>query len=146
MTELAVRTSLLVAVDPQKLFVPTGLLVSPGQHYRFTATGLWRDGGKTVDADGWICRPLQSFNRLPGAHFFVLRGCVGVDVANAFAIGKEKPAWSVPETVANLPDRQLHLFANDWRCMYFNNHALSADEGGPLKVTITRLAPPQQVP
>ena len=64
---------------------------------------------------------------------------MGRDDRNAFAIGAGLE-WTVPDTIAGLPDRGLNLFANDWRCMYFNNRELPPEQGGPLTVVITRLA------
>lgn len=124
-------------IDPGGLFVPSGLIVAPGERYRFTANGQWRDWFKVCDADGWRCRALQWGNRLPGVPFFKLCGCVGTDLAQAFAIGSRLDDWAVPAETAGLADRQLYFFANDWAGMYGNNHALDAQDGGPLVVEIT---------
>lgn len=134
-------TPVRLAIDPRPLFVPSGIVVAPGERYRFTAHGRWRDGFKffTVDADGWRCPLLVRGNRLRGEPFFKLCGCVGTDDRQAFAIGTHLE-WSVPDAIANLPDRQLHFFANDWASMYFNNIALTEAEGGPLTVEIIRIA------
>ncbi len=138
MTQLAIGEALSLPVDPRPLFVPTGLEVAAGERYRYAATGKWKDWNRVVDATGWKRWPLERWNRVPGAAFFCLCGCVGTDDRNAFAIG-ETLDWIVPAAVAGFTDRQLNLFANDWRWMYFNNHELPP-EAGPLTVTITRLA------
>jgi hypothetical protein len=129
-----------LAIDPRARFVPSGLIVAPGELYRFTATGKWRDGGRApCDANGWACPALHGANRLPGEPFFKLCACVGTDLAQAFAIGTGPVDWIVPATIATLPDRQLYFFANDWPFMYWNNRALYPAEGGPLQVTIKRI-------
>lgn len=137
--DLAIGASLSLAIDPRPYFVATGLEVAPGERYRFAASGQWKDWYRVVDARGWKLWPLQRWNRVPGAAFFCLCGCVGTDDRNAFAIGAGLD-WTVPESVARLFERQLHLFANDWRGSYGNNHALPPEQGGPLTATITRLA------
>ncbi len=139
MTQVAIGTSLTVSVDPRPFFVPTGIEVDPGQRYSFTASGKWKDWFRIVGPEGWKLWPLHLRNRVPRAAFFCLCGCVGNDDHDAFSIGASC-AWQVPVTIAGLPDNQLYLFANDWRSRYGNNHALPPDKGGPLNVTITRLA------
>lgn len=139
MTHLAIAESRSFPVDPRPLFVPTDLEVAPGERYRFTAEGQWKDWFRVVGPTGWKLWPLHLRNRVPGAAFFCLCGCVGTDDHQAFAIGATCE-WTVPESAAALADRQLHFFANDWACMYGNNQALSAPDGGPLTVAITRLA------
>ncbi|WP_157092256.1 hypothetical protein [Thioalkalivibrio nitratireducens] len=48
--------------------------------------------------------------------------------------------WEVPDAAAGSDGLALYLFANDWRWMYWNKRALTAQHDGPLRVTITRLA------
>lgn len=139
MTQLAIAETLTLSVDPRPLFVPTGLEVAPGERYRFAASGKWKDWTRVVDATGWKLWPLQHWNRVSGAAFFCLCGCVGTDDRAAFAIGAGLD-WAVPDSIAGLPERQLQLFANDWRSRYGNNHALPPEQGGPLHVAITRVA------
>lgn len=139
MTQLAIAETLSLAVDPRPLFVPTGLEVAPGERYRFAASGKWQDWTRVVDANGWKLWPLQHWNRVADAAFFCLCGCVGDDDRHAFAIGARLD-WTAPDSIALLPGRQLHLFANDWRSRYGNNHALPPEQGGPLSVVITRVA------
>lgn len=139
MTHLAIGENHALAVDPRQLFVSTNLEVAPGERYRFITSGQWKDWFRVVGPNGWKLWPLHLRNRLPGAPFFCLCGCIGIDERRAFAIG-EKLDWVLPESVAELPDRQLYVFANDWASMYGNNHALPEEEGGPLIVNITRLA------
>lgn len=138
MNQLAIGETLSLAVDPRPLYVPAGIEVAPGQRYRFSAAGKWRDWFRVVGPTGWKLWPLQLRNRVPGAAFFCLCGGVGADDDHAFAIGAGCD-WRVPDSVAGLAERQLHLFANDWPGCYGNNHALSAEEGGPLQASITRL-------
>jgi hypothetical protein len=138
MQHLGVGDSLVEAVSPRLRHMPTGLKVSPGERYAFAASGRWRDGFVTTGPEGWGTSWLARFNRLPGRPFFLLCGSVGRDDRHAFAIGAGCE-WTVPFTVGPLVDRQLHLFANDWRWLYWNNFALDERHGGPLRVRITRV-------
>ncbi|HEY6896731.1 MAG TPA: hypothetical protein VI279_05675 [Rhodocyclaceae bacterium] len=139
MAQLALAESLTLTVDPRPLFVPSGLLVIPGERYRFAAGGKWQDWFRTVGPTGWKLWPLHLKNRVPGAAFFYLCASIGADDANAFAVGAGLD-WTVPDAAANAPDRQLYFFANDWRACYGNNHPLPPEQGGPLTVAITRIA------
>lgn len=137
MRQLALNESTLpLELDPSLPFVPTGLSVLPGELYRFEAQGKWRDWFVKCGAAGWGGGWLTRFSRMSGQPFFRLCGVVGRDDKAAFAVDLEEP-WSVPPEVARESDPQLYLFANDLRCMYWNNHV---DPTDPLTVTITRLA------
>ncbi|MDZ4251869.1 MAG: hypothetical protein U1A72_04775 [Sulfuritalea sp.] len=137
MTRLDIGATHSLDVDPHPLFVPTGLKVAPGERYRFTATGKWKDWFRIRDATGWSS-PLQRWNRVPNQPFSMLCGCIGTDETNAFVIGTGRE-WPVPETATDSPDHGLNLFANDLRGMYWNNRALPPPDG-PLRVEITRIA------
>ncbi len=140
MRSLVVLECQRLDVDPRPLFVPSGILVSPGERYGFVAAGKWKDGWRPpCGPKGWPGWLLQARNRLPGHRFFLLCGTVGEDLAQAFPIG-ERREWSVPEAVGERSDRQLFLFANDWPSFYHNNRVVPPEQGGPLTVTITRLA------
>ena len=134
------QSSPLLAVDPAAHFHRTSLEITPGAHYRFVASGQWRDAFKQVGPEGWRLPWAECFNRLPGQPFFLLCGCVGCDLAQAFAIGAELADWVAPAALAEQADRQLYLFANDWAGMYWNNRALRSGQGEPLSVQITRLS------
>lgn len=136
MSSLASGETLTRFVDPHPRFVPSGLAIAAGQRYEFHASGQWRDWFRIVDANGWNMPPLHYLNRVPGAAFFCLCGCVNEDEDHAFAIGTHCH-WTVPD--ATPAAAELKLFANDMRCMYFNNHALPEGQS-PLKVDIRRLA------
>lgn len=137
---MTARTYTELTVNPKELYVPTGIELHPGQHYAFAASGKWRDWCKDCDADGWGAGLAARWNRVAGERFFLLCGTLGRDDRLAFAIGSDRPDWCVPDEVAAFPDRQLYLFANDWRWMYFNNHELDEEHGGPMRVRITRLS------
>jgi hypothetical protein len=138
---LAPGETLEIEVDPRAKYQPTGLKLAAGERYAFEASGLWRDGWrKPCGPRGWSCRPLARFNRLPGRAFLLLCGCLGRDDRQAFAIGAGLDDWPVPEAIATAPDAELCLFANDWPRMYWNNHALAAGQGGPLRLRVTRTA------
>jgi hypothetical protein len=136
-SRLEIQETVSRPVTPTELFVPTHIEVAPGERYAFVARGLWRDAVLTRGPNGWTS-PLKRWNRLRGQPFFMLCGCIGTDEATAFPIG-ERCDWFVPPIDAGV-DHHLHLFANDWRCMYWNNHDLPPEKGGPLTVSITRIA------
>jgi hypothetical protein len=136
---LAVGATQDVSVDPRQRFVPTGLVVAPGERYAFAAEGLWRDLNKTCGPEGWGGGWMNRFARLPRQSLFLLCGAVGRADDLAFPIGPTLADWTVPDEAADMKDRQLTLFANDVWFMYWNNHALDATQGGPLRVRITRL-------
>lgn len=137
MSTIDLGATLTIAVDPHPLFVATGLLVRAGERYQFHASGKWCDWHTVTDANGWNMPLLHYLNRVPGAAFFCLCACIDHDEDHAFAIGGDA-VWTVPAGTA--ADAKLSLFANDMRCMYFNNRSLPEAEGGPLKVEIRRLA------
>ncbi len=130
---------LALTVDPRRHYAPTGLPVRPGERYRFAASGKWRDAAKLCGPEGWGGGWLKRWARLPGSALFRLCGSIGRDDAQAFAIGSALD-WTVPAAAAGAADPALYLFANDWRRMYWNNHPATTAEGGPLRVTITRLS------
>jgi hypothetical protein len=135
MTPLAPGASRDIEVDPRPLFVPSGIALSPRERYVFAASGYWKDAWKVCGPTGWKLWPLQRFNRLPGVAFFCLCGCLGDNLAQAFAIGAGCE-WTVPAGVA--PGCELQFFANDWPSRYGNNRALPPEAGGPLRVRVMR--------
>jgi hypothetical protein len=139
-TTIAVGDSVDLVVDPSQRYVPTGVQVTAGERYAFSASGKWRDWFKDAGPEGWGTGWKARFNRLPGRPFFLLCGTVGQDDSLAFGIGSHLENWPVPDAVAGQADRQLYLFANDWWSMYWNNKTLDVKDGGPLRVRITRLA------
>ncbi len=126
-------------VDPRERYVETHLSVHPGERYRFSATGKWKDGFMSpCGPEGWGGGALTRFARVKGQPFFRLCASIGKDDHTAFAVDTTQP-WTVPDITPPNGDRQLYLFANDLWLMYWNNRALTEEEGGPLRVTITRL-------
>jgi hypothetical protein len=111
MIEPSVSTSL--AADPRQRNCPTGVTVHAGERYAFSASGQWRDGFKDGGPEGWGGGMPARINRLRGEAFFLLCGTVGQDDRHAFGIGAGLAEWRMPDTVAELADRQLYLFAND---------------------------------
>jgi hypothetical protein len=124
-----------IEVDPRPHFHPSGIEVTPGARYRFAASGKWKDSWYKCGPDGWNGLFLQAWNRLPWHPFFLLCGAVGENLEHDFAIGADLD-WTAPPELANLTDRQLYFFANDWPSKYGNNHPVPDD---PLKVTVTRI-------
>ena len=139
MRQLACNETLLLEVNPRDRLVSTGLRLQPGERYNFSAGGSWLDWKTKCGPEGWRGGWKERFCRVPRQPFFLLCGAVGRDDRHTFPIGAGRQ-WEVPADVAELDDYQLYLFANDWPFMYFNNHPLGPDQGGPLWVNITRLA------
>lgn len=139
--QLAIGESVEVTVNPKIKYVESGLLVSVGEDYSFSACGLWKDGHKICDAKGWsdgLLRIFMRFNRFPNHPYFLLCGVVGRDERHAFPIGVQKE-WTVPANLGGESSGCLYLFANDIPFMYFNNRELDESQGGPLLVVITRI-------
>jgi hypothetical protein len=125
-------------VDPRELFCPSGIEIVPGARYRFEAQGKWKDGWIVCGPEGWPGLLLEAWNRLPWRRVFLLCASVGKDLRHAFPVG-QGCEWTAPAEAADWESRQLYFFANDWPHMYGNNHALPPQQGGPLRVTVTRL-------
>jgi len=134
---LAAFESTTIEVDPRKFHVPTGINVQPGERYTFTGAGKWKDWFVICDHQGWGSGWPLRFNRVKGQPFFRLCASIGKHDINAFAIDTTQP-WTVPDTLPPDGGHQLYLFANDHRWMYWNNRTLTEEQGGPLRVTITR--------
>lgn len=139
MRRLALQESPRVEVDPRALYYPSGIEIEAGARYRFQAEGRWKDSWIECGPEGWHGLLLTAGNRLPWKPFFLLCGTLGWDLEHAFGIGPSLPDWPAPADVDALADRQLYFFANDWPGRYGNNHPLAESEGGPLRVTITRI-------
>lgn len=126
------------SVCPAERYFPTGVLLTPGATYQFDAQGLWRDGWIRVGPEGWPGLVLQAWNRLRWRPFFLLGGAMGRSEQHLFAIGRGR-RWTAPATLPADADRALYLFANDWPGMYANNRTVADENGGPLRVTISRI-------
>jgi hypothetical protein len=134
-----------VEVDPGEFYVPTGIVIDEDAKYYFKAKGCWKDWIIRCGPSGW--GPKWGYftkkNRIKRQPVFMLCGNVGKseDEDLNFCIG-DKNTWSVKDEVKEkfkeLVDRELYLFANDWKSKYSNNKELGAMEGGPLKVSIYR--------
>ena len=125
-------------ICPQAKFFSTQILLTPGATYKITSEGKWKDGQmKGVGPEGWWFLPFHPFNRIPFRRMFILSGSVGASLKHAFIIGRDK-TWTAPATLRR--DRVLMLFPNDWDSKYGNNRSLGPLEGGPLRVTITRIS------
>lgn len=142
--QLSVGDSRTVVVDPTQKYSPTTVWVGPGEHYGFQASGKWRDGWlPACNADGWsgfysiVGVFARLVSRVPAAQMFQLCACLDQNEQRSFAIGSARE-WRAPQDLESA--QELFLFANDWPTAYDNNIALPPEEGGPLKVTITRLA------
>jgi hypothetical protein len=145
LNKLPVGGSIEVVVDPREFYVATGLQVDGGERYRIRGKGRWRDGARApCDADGWrrwYALPLRQWNRLGGVDFLRLCGAIGRSERYLLAGGREA-IWNIPTEAGTLaPDaRELFLFANDWPNRYADNVVLQPQDGGPLRVMLTRSA------
>jgi hypothetical protein len=102
--------------------------VAKNQKLSIRASGQWMDAGQPYGPEGYDSRRLKAFEwlrRVPKARWFELIGCIDKRLDQCFVIGTE------PEVVAPAAG-ELYLFANDVRCMYWNN-------SGYLTVEISRL-------
>lgn len=132
--KFSVGDAVEIAVDPAKHFQETGLQVAAGEEYAFEAHGEWADASRRCGPEGWSAwwtRPFLRFSRMPDKDFFYLCGNVSQSDSVNFAIGQQ--------TVERMKiDGKLYLFANDIYWLYWNNNALTAEEGGPMRVKIRR--------
>ncbi len=126
------------SVCPAERYFPTGVLLTPGATYQINAQGRWQDGFIRVGPNGWPGLLLEAWNRLPWNRFFLLSGAIGRSEAHLFPIGQSR-RWTAPSTLAQGEDSELYLFANDWPGMLQNNRSVRDVNGGPLRVSITRL-------
>ena len=142
---IAIGESHSIELDPKPLFIQTRLVVQEGERYRLYACGKWKDWLTVCDAKGWTLFGmgwLRCYNRFRGANSFALMTCVGANDKTCRLIGlqAEIAVSAADRLLAGTDPLQLYVFANDWPCMYFNNKIASAEEGGPLRFTVTRLA------
>jgi len=138
---LAVGEQVRVSVFAREPWNWTGLFVSRGQTYAFSApaTQSWRDWFINCTAAGytraWLW-PFAWLKRLPRAKWFCLSGAVG-DGGNPSVSGVPARETMFPiglqEKWLSTSDGYLYLFANDVDGFYFNNR-------GGLEVTVERLS------
>ena len=126
------------AVCPAEKYFPTGVMLTPGATYQIDAQGLWMDWWIKVGPEGWPGLLLQAWNRLRWKPFFMLVGSIGKSDDHLIPIGRGR-RWIAPSTLRLDSDRNLYLFANDWLGLLHNNRSVPDDEGGPLRVTISRI-------
>lgn len=115
-----------VSVFADEPWNDSGIDVVCGQAFTFCVpTGEeWLDWNKPCGADGYLSRrymrPWETFRRLPQANWLQLIGTIGKSTTSAITIGSRLLDFLPP-----FPGR-LYLFANDVRCMYWNNRGLIA--------------------
>lgn len=143
---LEIGRSRTIVVSPRPLFVSCGIEVRAGERYLLRAEGRWQDGrmrpcgpeGWTVPGLGWARR----WNRLPGANWFVLCACLGTALQTSRAVAPQCD-WTIEADQARLAGSApvlLQAFANDWPGRYANNREVPADRGGPMRLTVERVA------
>lgn len=130
---------------PRLPFIPTGVTVMPGERYRLSATGQWKDWFRLCGAEGW--KPpapaiVRRLNRVRGANTFLLCASIGQTTRTARPVGLSAEITITVDDCApaGQTPAALYVFANDWACMYWNNKIASAREGGPMRLTIERTA------
>jgi hypothetical protein len=130
---------------PRLPFIPTGVTVMPGERYRLSATGQWKDWFRLCGAEGW--KPpapaiVRRLNRVRGANTFLLCASIGQTTRTARPVGLSAEITITVDDCApaGQTPAALYVFANDWACMYWNNKIASAREGGPMILTIERTA------
>lgn len=130
-------------LDPAHLFIDTGVQVLAGETYQLQAEGMWKDARLIVDANGWTrfgIGWLRRFNRMPNVNWFTLIACIGRNLNTARAIGKSQVITITTQDQPDAAPQALTVFANDWPSRYDNNFIASPEEGGPMRLTITRLS------
>ena len=142
---LAIGENHSLELDPKHLFIPTGVFVQAGESYRLSARGKWKDSYRVCDASGWTQLGigwLRRYNRFRGANWFALIACIGATEKSCRLIGNQSEIdiKDSDHLLEGTDPLQLYVFANDWPRMYFNNKVASAAEGGPMLLSVTRLA------
>lgn len=130
-------------LDPVHLFIDTGVQVLAGETYHLQADGKWKDASLVVDANGWTgfgIGWLHRFNRMPKVNWFTLIACIGQKLETARAIGKSEVITITAQDQPDPTPQTLTVFANDWPSWYCNNSIVTPEEGGPMRLTITRLS------
>ena len=97
----------------------TGIPVSAGRHYTFSATGEWLDwrnrhGPEGGPSTNLLLRLAEGLRRSPAEDWFTLMGAIDRDPGTIFPIGAGR-AWIAPR------DGRLFAFANDVWATYGNN-------------------------
>jgi hypothetical protein len=122
-----------VCVHADRLWNDSGIDVIWGQTYNFAVPNgeEWITGRRTVcGADGyqsnWIIRPWESLRRVPDANWLQPIGAIGRSVKPPIVIG-----LGLIGVTPFYPGRR-YFFANDLRCMYWNNKGVIA-----LRITRT---------
>ncbi|MCK9205482.1 MAG: hypothetical protein M0P66_00075 [Salinivirgaceae bacterium] len=93
----------------------TGLIIEPGQTYRFEVSGTWTDSYIDTGADGfdkWFMACFKPFRRSPKNKWFALMG--SLDKGKPFLIGSRNEITFDKEG-------KLYCFANDVKGFYGNN-------------------------
>src|SRR5205823_5694186 len=108
-----------VNVNARRIWNHTGITVRAGEAYKFRATGHWiawfiSHGPDGDPSQSWYMQSVQRWGRVKDANWFALIGAVNTDIATVFVIG----ANCIYE-MTNSGERTW--FANDIRCLYWNN-------------------------
>ena len=118
-----------IQVVAREAWNDSGVDLIAGAVYDFIAAGIWNDASIPSTADGYSSTPIlklfEGLRRVPNASYFKLIGTIGKSTRDPILIGTTLPSFS--------PDKsgRLYCFANDVRCMYWNNH-------GAIALTIVR--------
>lgn len=104
-----------------KLWNSTGVVLTAGRRYRFSATGTWKDWKTGCPATGYQSerlRPFESLRRCTDAKWFSLIGAVEKEKSTCFDIGRLMESGEIYTATSS---GMLYCFANDVVVMYWNN-------------------------
>ena len=106
-------------IQARSLWNRTGIVLSPGDQYLFTAQGRWVDfflphGPAGNPSQLAYMRWFERYRRIPKANWFALIGALDCNLKTAFVIGQGS-------NMTAEHSGELTCFANDVSCMYWNN-------------------------
>lgn len=116
MKNMAVGESRRIRIKAGERWNSTGIEVSVGERYRFSAEGKWWDAYIRCSANGYESRWLRRYEerrRMPKEKWFALIGAVDRE-AEGFLIGCTRN-WRCGR------DGEILCYANDLDSMYWNN-------------------------
>ena len=119
-------------IPARNWWTKTSLELTKGKHYRFTATGSWKDAKYTCSATGYSEAKLDRWSWLkrdPNALWFSLIGQIDQKRWTQFDIGH---LLENNLTYTAVESGTLYCFANDVWFMYFNN-------SGSVELSVTEV-------
>lgn len=126
--KLAINQEETFKIRAFKQWNDTNLEIKAGETYVFTSTGKWFDFFICCDANGykrWYLKYAEKKRRAPGELWFALMGSINHGKKQYYQLYSRKP-------ITFEESGQLTCFANDLKCMYFNNW-------GKVKLVVKRI-------